>query len=86
MEFIKNKTFNELTEFESENINGGAIVVPVLVAIGVGVASYFAYEFANEGVKRSTGKSIPQNASYYAGKAMSTVGNGLQTVGDYLSK
>jgi len=80
---IPNQVFVELNENEKIDVNGGN---PVLIAIGVGVAGYFAYEFANEGVKRSTGKTIPENASYYVGKALSSLGSGLKSVGDFLTK
>jgi len=80
---LSGTVFIELNENEKMDVNGGG---PVLIAIGVGFAGYFAYEFANEGVKRSTGKTIPENASYYTGKALSGIGSGLKSVGDFLTK
>ena len=73
----------ELNEEKILEIDGG---IGVLGAIGLGVASYFAYEFVNEGVKRATGKTIPENAAYYGGKALSSIGSGLQAVGYYLTR
>lgn len=73
----------ELNEEEILGIDGG---IGVLGAIGLGVASYFAYELVNEGVKRATGKTIPENAAYYGGQALSAIGSGLQAVGDYLTR
>lgn len=77
--------FTEISEQEESAINGGGIVLAVAGAIAAGAAAYFAYEIADEGVKRSTGKSIGQHISNAVGNAAQAIGSGLQSLGNWIA-
>lgn len=74
--------FTELNAQEIEEVEGGGILPIILL----GAASYFVASIVDEGVKRATGKTIVQHGTYYGGKAISAVGDALQTAGNYLSR
>lgn len=64
-------------------VTGGSVTVGGLILSGA--AGYVVGKLADEGIKRATGKSFSQNMAYYSGKAISAVGDGLSSVGDYLN-
>jgi hypothetical protein len=70
---ISSSSFTNISEDEALNLNGGAVIVPFLIGVGVGLV-------ANEVVRRTTGKNIVQ----HAGDGIKTVGSSIKSFGEKL--
>jgi hypothetical protein len=82
---LNNDKFVELSNDETLCCQGGGILLSIAVGVITGVVLYYAAEIADEACKRKTGSSIGDHITNGIGKALNTVGEGIEQVGNFIA-